>query len=106
MSAIYFGLLLGLLLGNIFSTALEPFVFADWPTPTERSRWLHGSAAARLSLLITVICCYVSISTLLQTKDEFRFIIPYVEFSKQVKGGKAAGAGYQCNYRRPNCRYL
>jgi uncharacterized protein YacL len=37
---------------------------------------------------ITVICCYVSISTLLQTKDEFRFIIPYVEFSKQVKGGR------------------
>jgi uncharacterized protein YacL len=28
------------------------------------------------------------VSTLLQTKDEFRFIIPYVEFSKQVKGGR------------------
>ena len=39
-------------------------------------------------MLITVICCYVTISTLLQTKDEFRFIIPYVEFSKQVKGGR------------------
>src|SRR5262245_46886429 len=37
-------------------------------------------------VLITVFCCYVSVSTLLQTKDEFRFIIPYVEFSKQVKG--------------------
>jgi len=35
-----------------------------------------------------VISCYVTISTLLQTKDEFRFIIPYVEFSKQVKGGR------------------
>src|SRR6185437_15480768 len=29
LSAVYFGLLLGLLLGNILSTALEPFVF-DW----------------------------------------------------------------------------
>ena len=29
LSAIYFGLLLGLLLGNILSTALEPFIF-DW----------------------------------------------------------------------------
>jgi len=35
-----------------------------------------------------VICCYIAISTLLQTKDEFRFIIPYVEFSKQLKGAK------------------
>ena len=30
--------------------------------------------------------CYIAVSTLLQTKDEFRFIIPYVEFSKQIKG--------------------
>ncbi len=86
LSAIYFGLLLGLLLGNILSTALEPFIF-DWdaakaavaqPQPQRRV----------LSLLITVICCYISISTLLQTKDEFRFIIPYVEFSRQVKGAR------------------
>jgi uncharacterized protein YacL len=38
--------------------------------------------------MITAVCCYVAVSTLLQTKDEFRFIIPYVEFSKQVKGAK------------------
>ncbi|MBM3996509.1 MAG: TRAM domain-containing protein [Planctomycetes bacterium] len=39
-------------------------------------------------LLITVLACYIAISMLLQTKDEFRFIIPYVEFQKQVKGAK------------------
>jgi uncharacterized protein YacL len=39
-------------------------------------------------LFITLVCCYISTATLLQTKDEFRFIIPYVEFSKQVKGGR------------------
>jgi uncharacterized protein YacL len=80
ISAVYFGLLLGMLLGTIFSSALEPFV-SDW---TEG----HHERSQALRLLITVICCYISISVLLQTKDEFRFIIPYVEFSKQVKGGK------------------
>jgi uncharacterized protein YacL len=80
ISAIYFGLLLGLLLGNIFSTALAPFVFDE---PSGNSPVRHF-----LTLLITVFCCYVTISTLLQTKDEFRFIIPYVEFSKQVRGGR------------------
>jgi uncharacterized protein YacL len=79
ISAVYFGLLLGMLLGTLFSSALEPFV-ADW-TPDHQVQ-------VAIRLLITVICCYVSISTLLQTKDEFRFIIPYVEFSKQVKGGR------------------
>jgi uncharacterized protein YacL len=75
ISAVYFGLLLGVLLGTLFSTALEPII-AD-------RQLLLG-----LRLLVTVICCYVSISVLVQTKDEFRFIIPYVEFSKQVKGGR------------------
>lgn len=35
---------------------------------------------------IGVVCCYLAISFVLQTKDDFRFIIPYVEFSRQAKG--------------------
>ncbi len=81
ISAVYFGLLLGLLLGTLFSTALEPFTSDTWLAHRpERMQTLR--------LFITLVCCYASISLLLQTKDEFRFIIPYVEFSKQVKGGK------------------
>jgi uncharacterized protein YacL len=78
ISAVYFGLLLGLLLGPLFSVALEPLL----------KEALDDYLFQGLRLLITVLCCYVSVSLLLQTKDEFRFIIPYVEFSKQVKGGK------------------
>jgi uncharacterized protein YacL len=78
VSAIYFGLLLGLLLGSLFSYALQPFI----------PEYIDLKSAELLRLLIILICCYISVSVLLQTKDEFRFIIPYVEFSKQVKGGK------------------
>jgi uncharacterized protein YacL len=78
ISAVYFGLLLGLLLGPLLSVALEPFLTDILPAPLFQG----------LRLLITVLCCYVSVSLLLQTKDEFRFIIPYVEFSKQVKGAR------------------
>lgn len=124
LSAVYFGLLLGLLLGNILSTALEPFLF-DWGTVRSGAVQSEGAQVRvlpgdkegafkidiirgkgpndnvtpqeqrvqyerkALALIITVICCYIAISTLLQTKDEFRFIIPYVEFSKQVKGSKS-----------------
>jgi uncharacterized protein YacL len=38
--------------------------------------------------LVTVAICYYTVSTLLQTKDDFRFIIPYMEFSKEVKGSR------------------
>lgn len=84
ISALYFGLLLGLLFGSLLSAAIEPFV-RDWigkPLVGEKDPY------AAIQLLITVGCCYFAVSTLLQTKDEFRFIIPYVEFSKQVKGQK------------------
>jgi uncharacterized protein YacL len=83
ISAIYFGLLLGLLLGNIFSAAIEGFIFNPGFKEETDPQLRKGVA-----LLITVLCCYISISTLLQTKDEFRFIIPYVEFSRQVKGAR------------------
>ena len=80
ISAIYFGLVMGLLLGWLFSMAVEPVLEAAFGDFTRMVRVVR--------VLITVVSCYVTISTLLQTKDEFRFIIPYVEFSKQVKGGR------------------
>ncbi len=80
ISAVYFGLLLGLLLGYLFSTALVPILESTFP---------HKPQMVLLGrIVLTVVCCYVTISTFLQTKDEFRFIIPYVEFSKQTKGGR------------------
>lgn len=85
ISAVYFGLLLGLLLGSLFGSALDPFL-RDWFPNANPD---HLSPMAQLSrIFITLLSCYISISTLMQTKDEFRFIIPYVEFSKQVKGNK------------------
>src|SRR5262249_32457075 len=81
ISAIYFGLVLGFLLGTFFWTALEPFVSEALGAK------LPGSVLL-VRLLVILVCCYVTVSTLLQTKDEFRFIIPYVEFSKQMKGGR------------------
>jgi uncharacterized protein YacL len=80
LSAVYFGILLGLLLGTLFSEAIKPFITDN---PTNSSTLTRG-----VQLLITTIFCYVVTSTLLQTKDEFRFIIPYVEFSRQIKGNR------------------
>jgi uncharacterized protein YacL len=82
VSAVYFGLLMGFLLGTLLWMALEPLA------SSLQRQWPQLEVVQSLRLLLTTICCYFSVSTLLQTKDEFRFIIPYVEFSKQVKGGR------------------
>jgi uncharacterized protein YacL len=82
ISAIYFGLLLGFLLSSLIWNWLEPMLRPE--TPDVRP----AAVVVSLRLLITLVCCYLTVSTLLQTKDEFRFIIPYVEFSKQARGGR------------------
>ncbi len=39
-----------------------------------------------VKVLIGLCCIYVSTSLVLQTKDDFRFVIPYIEFNRQIRG--------------------
>jgi uncharacterized protein YacL len=89
ISAVYFGLLLGLFLGYLLTNALDPFLF-DWDVAARDVAFKQRAEAQRrlLQVFVTVLSCYVCVSTLLQTKDEFRFIIPYVEFARQIKGNR------------------
>jgi uncharacterized protein YacL len=41
-----------------------------------------------LKIIIGVACCYLAVSFIIQTKDDVRFVIPYVEFAKQTKGNR------------------
>ncbi len=39
-----------------------------------------------IKFMVGAVTCYMTISFVMQTKDDFRFVIPYVEFSRQTKG--------------------
>jgi uncharacterized protein YacL len=82
-SAIYIGLLIGVLLAYLFNLALRPLFNLEELFGSEGAAFQGG--ATLLSLLILPYLC---ISFLLQTKDDFRFVIPYVEFSRELKGGR------------------
>jgi len=47
-----------------------------------------ASFVSALKVAIGVICCYLAVSFILQTKDDVRFVIPYVEFAKETKGAR------------------
>lgn len=79
ISAVYFGLAVGAFLTYILMLALTPLL------PVEPS---FQPSRASIQLVVGMVLCYTCISLLLQTKDDFRFIIPYVEFAKEVKGLK------------------
>ena len=86
ISAVGFGLLGGLAVSGLFWIALEPILHEYMRMNVTEEKGVRLEKTVQL--LITVLSCYVAVSLLLQTKDEFRFIIPYVEFSKQLKGAK------------------
>lgn len=39
-----------------------------------------------VKVLVGLCCVYVATSLVLQTKDDFRFVIPYIEFNRQIRG--------------------
>ena len=85
--AIFSGTFLGLFVGLAFAYVLSFVV------QVLVQQYVHGrdweQTAQFINMLISIITCYLSISFILQTKDDFRFIIPYVEFSKQTKGARS-----------------
>src|SRR5262245_41677693 len=81
ISAVYFGLLVGVALTYVVMLVLTPLLPQD--TSKESKNIVYT-----VQLLLGMVLCYVCISVLVQTKDDFRFIIPYVEFAKEVKGLK------------------
>jgi uncharacterized protein YacL len=79
ISGVYLGLMVGLILSTLISSAIEPSL----PLITD-----NPSLQKAITGLLMIIICYVCVSTILQTKDDFRFIIPYMEFSREIKGAR------------------
>lgn len=80
ISGVFLGLVAGLLAAYALSFVVElvkVLAFPDKP---------YGNLFDGIKVLIGLITCYVGMSLVIQTKDDFRFVIPYVEFSKQLRG--------------------
>ena len=76
ITSIYFGLLIGVFLTYVAVLALSP-ILASFP---------DSPVIPWLAPILGMLLCYVSTSLLLQTRDDFRFIIPYVQFARDVRG--------------------
>lgn len=91
--ALFSGAFLGLIVGISIAFALSfvtPLLvdqyeyYAASPLDPEFRRAVISS----INIALGLTACYLAISFIFQTKDDFRFIIPYVEFSKQTKGAR------------------
>lgn len=85
LAGVFFGFVVGLLIAYVLSLVVDLIVaafFSNGLPFVDNS----DAAIAATKFLLGIISCYYCISFVLQTKDDIRFVIPYVEFAKQIKG--------------------
>ena len=113
LSGLFFGALAGLLLAYVMSIVVDlgtqlypgpPEVSMPDALPPTAPIQLIDARDAQLEahydyvrytrsvelikLLLGAMAVFLCVTIVMQTKDEFRFIIPYVEFAKQAKGAQ------------------
>ncbi|MGE0711619.1 MAG: PIN/TRAM domain-containing protein [Planctomycetota bacterium] len=81
VSAIVFGLLIGFLAAQLFIGIVS--LMGDFDGALGRKQ-LNS-----IRLCLTLIFCYLGPSYLLRTKDDLRFVVPYVEFKRVGAGPRA-----------------
>jgi uncharacterized protein YacL len=86
VSGVFLGLIAGLLAAYALSFVVDLVGVLFAPPESDRGRQEFLDLLQGVKVVIGLITCYIGISLVLQTKDDFRFVIPYVEFAKQVRG--------------------
>ncbi len=77
------GIVFGLIAGLIVTVALG-FVVDLIATSWDFAQ--NEAIVNSIKVLLGICLCYLGISTVLQTQGDFRLVIPYVEFARQIRG--------------------
>ena len=81
LAGVFFALLVGMLISGALAPAVDMIVGAYnidiIPEAIIAIKWILG-----------ICICYLTISIVMRTKDDVRFVVPYVEFAKQTKGSR------------------
>lgn len=76
------GVFFGLLIGMFVSWALNQIVIM-----MNELYWKLPPDTLQMGIWFVDLCiCYLCISIVVRTKDDFRFLVPYVEFTRQTRG--------------------
>jgi uncharacterized protein YacL len=81
LAGVFFGLLVGIViswaLAQVFDMVVDIYHIGLTQTSISALKWMMG-----------ISICFLIINIVIRTKDDVRFVIPYVEFSKQTKGAR------------------
>jgi uncharacterized protein YacL len=82
ISVVMFGLIFGFIISSLFLRALFyiPAMGRLVETAKDLKEWLEFS--------VTFLFSFIAIIAILRTKDDFKFVIPFIELSREAKGVK------------------
>ncbi|HAK95440.1 MAG TPA: PIN/TRAM domain-containing protein [Planctomycetes bacterium] len=80
LSAVVFGLLLGLVLSSLFQQVNGLILASVGVDVKEDERPLRF-----MNIVTTALCCYFGVTLLLHTHGRYKILIPFVEFRREVK---------------------
>jgi len=80
LSAVLVGLIAGIVVTLVLGTVIDLF--------SEIYGIRDQTFVAPFKFMLALGICYLTISTVLQTQDDFRLVIPYVEFARRIRGAR------------------
>ena len=81
LAGVFFALLVGMLISAVLAIAVD-MIGDTYRIP------LTEQAKLAMKSMLGICICYFTVSIVMRTKDDFRFVVPYVEFAKQTKGAR------------------
>ena len=81
LAGVFFGLFIGMLISVVAALVVD--MIAD-----SYRIDLIPDAVSAIKWMLGICICFLVISIVMRTKDDVRFVIPYVEFAKQTKGAR------------------
>ena len=78
LTGVFFGLLIGMFASWTLNRVVMMMNDLYWKLPDD---------TLQMGIWFADLCiCYLCISIVIRTKDDFRFLVPYVEFTRQTRG--------------------
>jgi uncharacterized protein YacL len=81
LAGVFFAVIVGLLISGVLAPVVDminkSYMIQMSDETVKAIKWIVG-----------ICICYLTISIVVRTKDDVRFVIPYVEFAKQTKGAR------------------
>jgi len=81
LAGVFFGLIVGIIISGVLAFPIDMIAGSY-------GILLIPKALLAIKFMLGICICFLTVSTVMRTKDDVRFVIPYVEFAKQTKGAR------------------